>query len=87
MTNYVFIRLSPNYRRKGSIFVFLPRVDVTNVVEVSVSNIRAMWNIVGNTPLRPQHGDSPRLIGRVIQIFVTIHSDGRPHDGEVKIEY
>jgi hypothetical protein len=87
MANCVFIRLNPNYRRNGSIFVFLPRVDVTNVVQVTVSNARAIWNVVGNTPLSPVHGDSPRLIGRVIQIFVTIHSDGRPHDGEVKIQY
>lgn len=87
MTSCVFIRLNPNYRRNGSIFVFLPRVDVANVVQVTVSNVRALWNVVGNTPLRPLHGDSPRLIGRVIQIFVTIYSDGRPHDGEVKIEF
>jgi hypothetical protein len=79
--------MNTNYQRNGSIFVFIPRVDVTNVVQVSVSNIRALWSVVGNTPQRTSLDSSPRLIGRVIQIFVSIYSDGRPHDGEVKIEF
>jgi hypothetical protein len=87
MTNCVFIRLNSNYRRNGYIYVFIPRVNVENVVQVSVSNVRALWSVVGNTPQRIPQNDSPRIIGRVIRIAVMINSDGRPHDGEVKIEY
>jgi hypothetical protein len=87
LANCVFIQLNSNYRRSGYIFVFIPRVNVENVVQVTVSNVRALWSVVGNTPQRIPQSDSPRIVGRVIRIAVMITSDGRPHDGEVKIKY
>jgi hypothetical protein len=76
----VLIQLNTNYRRSGFIFVFVPRVNVDTVVQVTVTNVRALWSVVGNTPSRS-------IVGRVIRIAVTIHSDGRPHDGTVKIDF
>ena len=62
-------------------------MNVDGTVQVTVANIRALWSVVGNTPRKLPHGDSPRIVGRVIRIAVVIHSDGRPHDGEVNIDY
>ena len=45
------------------------------------------WSRQYNTVDRSLHDDSPHVIGHDIRIFVTIHSDGRPHDGELNIYY
>lgn len=80
MKNSVLIQLNTNYRRSGFIYVFVPRVNVETVVQVTVTNVRALWSVVGNTP-------SKAIVGRVIRIAISIHSDGRPHDGEVKVDF
>lgn len=82
----VDIFLLNDYHRVGYIFVFIPRVDIERAVKVTVNGERGMWDVAGNTPQVASNG-SPRLAGRVIRVAVVIHSDGRPHDGQVEIEF
>jgi alpha-galactosidase len=77
----VLIRLKTEYRRDGHIFVFLPVTNTANV-RVTVNGTKGSWGIAGNVPNAGKH-----LVGRVIRVAVLVHGDGRPHDGEIIIEF
>jgi len=81
----ITITLDTSYHRVGRVFVFLPRMTIEHV-RVTVGGSVGRCTAVGNTPKVSDNG-SPRLAGRIVQIPVVIHSDGRPQDGEIVIEY
>lgn len=78
--------LNTDYHRTGRIFVFIPKAS-TESIRVSVRGREARWVLVGNTPKVNGNGSTPRLLGRVIAIPVTIMSDGNELDGEIRIDF
>mgnify|MGYP005846796759 CR=1 FL=1 len=84
--NLLTIQLSTDYKRAGHIFVFLPVVN-TGQVKATCAGEPALWTIVGNTPQLGDQRSPTRLLGRVLQIAVTIEANGRDQDGRVMLEF
>ena len=81
----VNIYLDTTYYRVGQVFVFIPRTS-TSHLRVSVNGEPSRCDAVGNTPKVSDNG-SPRLVGRVVAIPVTVYADGRDNDGAIQIDF
>ncbi|KAL7578138.1 hypothetical protein ACA910_012583 [Epithemia clementina (nom. ined.)] len=68
--NTVLIELKTDLNRIGHVFVFLPVINTSNI-HVQMNGAPALWIAVGNTPQVGENG-SPRLVGRIIRISVTV---------------
>jgi hypothetical protein len=84
-SNKVIIMLDTTYHRTGQVYVFVPRIETRNL-RVTLAGEPVRFDAVGNTPRLADNG-SPRLVGRVVCIQVTVHADGREDDGAIRIEY
>lgn len=83
--NQVSVTLKTKYHRVGHIFLFLPCIN-TNSVKVTVNGEAGRWHAVGNVPNGHDNGHA-QLIGRVFRVAVVVHANGRPQDGQVKVEF
>ena len=84
-SNTVTILLDTTYQRVGHVFVFIPRVNTSNL-KATVNDKTTRWDAVGNTPKLSDNG-STRLMGRVIRIKVTVHANGQDNDGRIVLEF
>ena len=83
--NSLRLILNSELKRAGRIFVFVPRTNVDHV-RVNVNGKQGRWSVVGNTPNVNENG-SPRLVGRVISIAVSVKADKSQKDGSVAIDF
>jgi hypothetical protein len=78
----VRLLLPSNYQRHGDIYVYVPRVNVEEVVHVQVNNRpRSPWSIAGSVPSGPHNY---QVIGRILKIPISIEC---ATDGEVQIDF
>lgn len=80
-TNGVKVSLKSYHSRKGHIFLFIPRHDISGLV-ASVSGKRTSFRVIANTP-----GPDSSCTGRIISIPVEVHGDGSKADGEVVVTF
>jgi hypothetical protein len=79
----VRLLLQSHYQRHGDLYVYVPRVNVEEVVHVQVNNCqRSPWSIAGSVPSGPHSGG--KVIGRILKIPISIEC---PTDGEVQIDF
>ena len=84
--NLLTIQLQTDYHRIGHIFVFVPIVS-TSQVKATCCGEPSRWTVVGSTPHVGENGCPSHVSGRVLQIEVACHGDGRDNDGLVTLEY
>lgn len=88
--NRLSIQLRTEYHRIGFIFVFVP-VTNTSHVKTMCGGEPCRWTVVGNTPQNTncdQRNRGPStVLGRVLQVAVSSHGDGRNQDGSIVVEF
>lgn len=83
--NCVNISLKSYHSRKGHIFLYIPRHDVSDIV-ASANGKRTPFRVIANTP-GPNVGRGRSCIGRIISIPVEVHGDGSKMDGLVELTF
>jgi len=84
--NKLAIDLLTDYQRVGHVFVFVPIVS-TGQVKAFCCGEPCRWTVVGNTPSVVEGRGPSTVMGRVLQVAVVCHADGRDMDGKVVIEF
>lgn len=80
------IHLRTEYHRVGHIFVFVP-VTNTGQVKTTCGAEPCRWTVVGNTPQNNDGRGPSAVLGRVLQVAVVCHGDGRDMDGTVVVDF
>jgi hypothetical protein len=83
--NRVNISLKSYHSRKGHIFLYIPRHDVSDIV-ASANGKRTPFRVIANTP-GPNVGRGRSCIGRIISIPVEVRGDGSKMDGLVELTF
>ena len=67
--------------------MFVPFVNTSHIKATSAGE-PARWSVVGNVPTVPvEKGRQASVLGRIVQIAVTIQANGTELDGRVTLEY